>query len=260
MPIRTPSPLRSFVADALPVRVYPTLVEMAQGAAVEAHRTLAEALKARGRARVILACAASQVRFLRVLTGLRGVDWSRVTLFHMDEYLGVRSDHPASFRKFVRDHVLARVTPQVFHELTGDAAEPRAECARYARLLGEEPVDLCCLGIGEKGHVAFNDPPVADFADPLRVKIVALDEACRRQQVGEGAFPDFASVPTQALTLTVPALCAARRMICVVPESRKAQAVHDALRGPLATSCPASVLRQQAHCTLFLDADSAALL
>lgn len=260
MPIRIPSSWRGFQADALAVRVYPNLIEMAQAAAVEAHRVLVQALKAQPTARVIFACAASQVRFLRVLTGLRGLDWSRVTAFHMDEYLGLRADHPASFRRFLREHVTTRAAPGAIYELTGDAADPRAECARYARLLGESPVDLCCLGIGENGHLAFNDPPMADFADPLLVKLVTLDQACRQQQVGEGAFPDLAAVPTQALTLTVPALCAARRMICVVPERRKAQAVRDALRGPIATACPASVLRQQAHCTLYLDAESAALL
>ena len=260
MPVNPAPPLRSFPVDALGVCVYASLEDLAQAAAVEAQRFLVATLQVQPDARVILASAASQVRFLEVLTALPGLDWSRVTLFHMDEYLGLPADHPASFRRFLHEHVAMRVRPGVCHDLAGDAAYPQAECARYARLLGERPVDLCCLGIGENGHLAFNDPPVADFADPLAVKIVTLDEACRRQQVGEGAFPTLAAVPTQALTLTIPALCAARRMLCVVPERRKAQAVRDALCGPISPACPASVLRRQTHCTLFLDADSAALL
>ena len=195
-----------------------------------------------------------------VLTSLTGLDWSRVTLFHMDEYLGISDQHPASFRRFLREHVVRRVKPKTCHYLAGDAPEPIQECDRYAGLLRAQPIDLCCLGIGENGHVAFNDPPVADFNDPRAVKIVKLDEACRRQQVGEGAFPNFDAVPQYALTLTIPTLCAAKRLICVVPERRKAQAVKDALRGPMPTTCPASILRRQPHATLYLDAESASLL
>jgi glucosamine-6-phosphate deaminase len=255
-----PSLLRSFAADALAVRVYASLEGMAAAAAAEAHEVLRQSVVAQGEARVIFACAASQLRFLEVLTGLPGLDWSRVTVFHMDEYLGVTADHPASFRRFLRERLVEWVRPGACHYLAGEAPEAVAECERYTRLLREQPVDLCCLGIGENGHVAFNDPPVADFSDPQTVKVVALDEACRRQQVGEGAFPTLAAVPVRALTLTVPALCSARRMVCVVPERRKARAVRDALHGPVSADCPASVLRRQAHCTLFLDADAAAWL
>ena len=150
--------------------------------------------------------------------------------------------------------------PKVFHYLEGDAWLPIKECERYAQLLRAQPIDLCCLGIGENGHLAFNDPPVADFNDNRSVKIVRLDEACKRQQVGEGYFPNPESVPSHALTLTIPALCAAKKMICIVPERRKAEAVKAAVRGPVSTECPASILRRQAHCLLFLDAESASLL
>jgi glucosamine-6-phosphate deaminase len=156
--------------------------------------------------------------------------------------------------------VAQRVRPKAFHGIEGEASQPLAECERYAKLLAAQPVDLCLLGIGENGHVAFNDPPVADFADKQAVKLVKLDEACRQQQVGEGHFPNLATVPQYAFTLTIPALCAARRMLCIVPECRKAQAVHDALRGPIGTACPASFLRRQGHCTLFLDSDSAGMV
>ena len=246
--------------DALTVHTFDTADAMAQAAAREAHGYLQRVLKEHGAARIIFASAASQVRFLEILTALPELAWSRVTLFHMDEYLGVTDEHSASFGRFLREHVVVKVRPAACHYLRGDALEPIAECERYGALLGKAPVDLCCLGIGENGHVAFNDPPVANFEDPRTVKLVKLDEACRLQQVGEGAFPSFEAVPQYALTLTVPALCAARRMICVVPDTRKARAVHDALLGPIQVQCPASILRRQAHAVLYLDAAAAARL
>ncbi|MFM1770810.1 MAG: hypothetical protein RJA22_3339, partial [Verrucomicrobiota bacterium] len=164
------------------------------------------------------------------------------------------------FRRFLRERVADRVRLAAFHGIAGEAEEPLTECDRYAALLAAAPVDLCLCGIGENGHLAFNDPPVADFADRRAIKLVKLDEACRRQQVGEGHFASLAEVPQFAYTLTIPALFSARRVLCVVPEHRKARAVADALQGPLATACPASFLRRQAHATLFLDADSASLL
>jgi glucosamine-6-phosphate deaminase len=253
-------PLREFSVDALSVRVYPRLDDLAMAAAHAAHECLRNAVSRQGHAAAILASAASQVKFLEVLTGLSGLDWSRVTVFHMDEYLGISDQDPASFRRFLREHVVQKVKPGTCHYLAGDALESIQECDRYGSLLRAQPIDLCCLGIGENGHVAFNDPPVADFGDPRAVKIVKLDEACRRQQVGEGAFPTFDAVPQYAFTLTIPTLCAAKRLICVVPEPRKAEAVRNALRGPMETSCPASILRRQPHATLYLDADSASRL
>ncbi len=219
-----------------------------------------EAITRAGSATVIFAAANSQIQTLAALVALGGVDWRKVTMFHMDEYLGLDARHPASFRRFLRERVEQRVRPKSFHCIQGEAMQPLAECERYARLLAAQPIDLCLLGIGENGHLAFNDPPVADFADRHAVKLVKLDEACRQQQVGEGHFPALADVPQYALTLTIPALCAARRMLCIAPERRKARAVRDALRGPVSPSCPASWLRRQAHCTLFLDAESASLL
>ena len=253
-------PLRTFSADALAVRVHPTSEALATDAADAAADVIRQALTTQGSAAVILASATSQIQFLADLGAAPDLDLSRVTLFHMDEYLGIAADHPASFRRFLREHVAAHVRPRVFHFLAGDAPEPLHECDRYARLLRAQPVDLCCLGIGENGHVAFNDPPVADFADPFAVKLVKLDEACRRQQVGEGCFPTIEVVPHYAYTLTVPTLCAARRLVCVVPDRRKARAVRDALCGPVSVACPASVLRRQPHGTLYLDAASASEL
>lgn len=248
------------MADALRVEVHADSAALARAAAEAARDILRDALARQPFATVIFACATSQVRFLAALTQSPDLDWSRVHAFHMDEYLGLPAGHPASFRRFLREHVLARVQPGMVHLLAGDAAEPMRECQRYAARLRAQPVDLCCLGIGENGHLAFNDPPVADFADPWDVKLVKLDDACRRQQVGEGCFPTLADVPQYALTLTLPMLCAARRMLCVVPEARKAAAVQAALEGPIHTACPASWLRRQPHATLFLDPDSAGRL
>jgi glucosamine-6-phosphate deaminase len=256
----TSAPARTLQADALAVRVYRTQDDLAQDAAMVAQRHLQETLARQGAASVILATGNSQLQFLNALAALGGVDWPRVTLFHMDEYLGIDANHSASFRRYLRERVESRVKPGTFHYLEGDALLPLKECERYAKLLAAQPIDLCCLGIGENGHLAFNDPPVADFSDPFPVKLVKLDEACRQQQVGEGHFPGLDAVPQYAFTLTIPTLCSARRMLCIVPERRKAQAVKDALHGPISPACPASFLRRQSHCTLFLDAESADLV
>jgi glucosamine-6-phosphate deaminase len=253
-------PAKAFSADSLPVRVYASQADMARDVARIAGECLADALERRGSAAVILATGNSQIQFLEALIALGGVDWSKITLFHMDEYLGIDANHPASFRRYMRERVEARVHPRAFHYLNGNALLPLDECARYGKLLQGQPIDLCCLGIGENGHLAFNDPPVANFEDPHQVKLVQLDEACRQQQTNEGHFPNIASVPQYAFTLSIPALCSAKRMLCVAPEKRKAKAVRDALRGPISTQCPASWLRRQSHAMLFLDSDSASLL
>jgi glucosamine-6-phosphate deaminase len=208
----------------------------------------------------MLATGTSQLAFLDELATRSEIDWTRVTGFHMDEYVGMSSDDPNSFARYMRERVVARVHPGAFHYLDGAAVDPQAECDRYAGLLRDHPLDLCCLGIGENGHLAFNDPPVADFADPLTVKVVALDDACKRQQVGEGHFPDTDAVPPLAMTATIPALLSATTVLAIVPERRKAAVVRDALEGPVSTSCPASILQQTRHAVVFLDASSASLL
>lgn len=259
----TSSPTR-YQRDQLTVQIYPTVQDLAYDAAQIAADILQAAINERGEASVIFATANSQVQFLNALIAGQGsrwdIDWSKVTMFHMDEYLGLPHTHPASFRHYMMKNVEPRLKPRKFHYLEGDALEPLAAMQEYADLLAEHSPDLCCLGIGENGHLAFNDPPVADFNDPRPIKIVKLDEPCRMQQVGEGHFPNLEAVPPYALTLTIPALCSARHMLAIVPEQRKAQAVLDTLFGPISTACPASFLRHQAHCTLFLDHDSASLL
>lgn len=228
-------------------------------AAKVAADSLTTAISTLGSARVILASAPSQDELLKRLLE-SPIDWSRVVIFHMDEYIGLPADHPATFRSYQHRNVLSKIKPGVFHGIQGEAADPAAECARYASLLQEAPIDLVCLGIGENGHLAFNDPPVADFNDPEWVKSVELDLPCRQQQVNDGCFPTIDAVPETALTLTIPALLSARTIVGAVPGSRKARAVHDTLKGPIATSCPASILRKHPNAALYLDRDSAALL
>lgn len=252
--------MKTLQVDALAVRLHNRQPELARDVASFAQVILREALARQGTATVIFAAANSQIQALDALAALDGIDWSLITFLHMDEYLGLDAGHPASFRRFLRERVEARLRPKAFHYIEGDALQPLAECERYTSLLRSQAPDLCLLGIGENGHLAFNDPPVADFADPYLVKLVKLDPACRQQQVGEGHFANLETVPQYAFTLTIPALCSARRMLCIVPEQRKAQAVQAALRGPIHPQCPASFLRRQEHCTLFLDAESAGLL
>jgi glucosamine-6-phosphate deaminase len=234
--------------------------ELALTAATRAAAVIGVAVRERGRANVMFASGNSQIEFLSALTRDPRVDWSRIVGFHMDEYLGIGPGHTASFRRYMRERIVAVAHPAEFHEIAGDAADPGAECARYAELLREHPLDLCCLGIGENGHLAFNDPPVADFDDPLDVKVVELDDACRRQQVGEGHFPDVTAVPAHAITVTIPALLRARYVFAIVPEARKREPVQRALEGPVSTACPASILRTRANVTLFLDVESSALV
>lgn len=250
---------RTFTVEKLNVRVHTTLADLAEDAASSAHAILTAALRERGEAHVIVATGNSQLAFLDALAK-KGLDASKITFFHLDEYLGIDDQHSASFRRYLRERVEQRLKPRAFHYLAGDAMEPIAECERYSKLLAAQPIDLCCLGIGENGHLAFNDPPVADFKDARAVKIVKLDEACRQQQVGEGHFPNLAAVPQYALTMTVPAICASKKLLCIVPEARKARAVKDTLHGPISHVCPGSILRTMAHCTLFLDEASAGSL
>ena len=249
-----------FQVESLPVRVCADGDALAREAAALAARELQAALARQGSAAVIMATGLSQLLMLEHLSAAPGIDWSAVTMFHMDEYLGIGAEHPASFRRYLRERVENRVRPKVFHYLAGDALEPLTECARYAALLAQQPIDLCFLGVGENGHLAFNDPDVANFTDPHQVKIVKLDETCRRQQVKQGHFADVDAMPQYALTITIPALCAARTLLCLAPEQRKAAIIKEMLQGPVSPRCPASILRRQPHATLLLDRESASLL
>lgn len=253
-------PARVFRADDLAVRVYATQDDLARDAADEVNGYLKEVIRGQGAAAAILATGNSQIEFLKRLVALGGVDWSKITLFHMDEYLGIGPEHKASFRRYLRERVETLVKPKAFHYIRGEADLPLEECERYDALLTAQPIDLCCLGIGENGHLAFNDPPVARFEEKHLLKLVKLDDPCKMQQVREGHFPSLEAVPPYAYTLTIPALCSAKKLVCISPEKRKAEPVKNALKGPISTHCPASFLRKQPHATLLLDSDSAQLL
>jgi glucosamine-6-phosphate deaminase len=253
------APRADFTVDQLAVHLFPSATELARAAADQAAAVLRRAVAERGVAHAMFATGNSQLAFVDQLVGTTGVPWGDVVLFHMDEYVGIGPDHPASFARWIRRRLVEPTHPRAAHLLDG-LADPDGECARYARLLGEHPLDLCCLGIGENGHLAFNDPGVARFDDPVDMKVVELDAACRRQQVGEGHFPTVEDVPGRAVTATVPALLRAGTVIAVVPERRKATPVRRALQGPVSPDCPASALRHAADATLYLDQDSAALL
>lgn len=251
---------RAFTAEALSVRVFDDAQSLARDAAADGASTIRQAIAARGTANVMLATGNSQLEFLAVLVTHTDLDWSRVTAFHMDEYVDLPPTHTASFQRYMRERVAARLPFKEFHYLNGDTGDAYREAERYADVLRAHPLDLCCCGIGENGHLAFNDPPVADFDDPLDVKVVELTAASRRQQVAEGHFATIADVPAEAMTVTIPALLRAGRVLAIVPEARKAIPVRDALQGPITTACPASYLRRQPHAILYLDAESSSLL
>lgn len=236
---------------------------MGRAAASLVNDTVVRKVAARSEARMIMACAPSQDDFYSSLIQLarEAPDiWKRVTIFHMDEYAGLTEDQPQSFRSYLRHAFLDHVPVAAFHPLRGEASDPEAEAWRYDSLLAESTIDIISLGIGENGHIAFNDPPVADFNDNRLVKLVELDPICRQQQVNDGCFPSLDAVPLRALTLTLPVFARAEMLVCVVPGSRKAEAVKRTLFHPVGSSCPATLLRQHANSHLFIDADAASLL
>jgi glucosamine-6-phosphate deaminase len=243
-----------------PVFIHADAAEMARAAADQAAGVLRAAVRARGVAHAMFATGNSQLAFIEALvTRTPDVPWSDIVVFHMDEYVGIGADHPAGFQRWIRERIVRRVAPRDVHYVEG-IGDPAEASDRYTELLAHHPLDLCCLGIGENGHLAFNDPGVADFNDPLDVKVVELDSACRQQQVNEGHFPDVSSVPTHAITVTIPALVRATQVMAIVPEARKAEPVQAALTGPVSTRCPASVLRTLPHVSIHLEEESARLL
>jgi glucosamine-6-phosphate deaminase len=242
------------------VTICPSLQTLASEAAEQAALLIANAIAKHGKARIVVATGNSQVEFIDALVRRKGVDWNAVEAFHMDEYVDLPSTHPSSFRYWIKNRFEDRVHPRRMNYLEGDAPDLDAELQRYTQLLNEAPIDLAFVGIGENGHIAFNDPHVAQFNDPATVKRVILDEACRRQQAGEGHFKDADSVPREAVTMTCSALLQAEAWVCCVPEVRKAEAVRKALEGPVATSCPGSIVREHPNAAIYLDESSASLL
>ena len=235
--------------------------EMARAAAADAAAALRQAVDVRGEARLIVATGASQFGFLQALTQAPGIAWPRVTAFHLDEYVGLPVTHRASFRAYLRQRFAGALPAPLcaFVEVDGEAADLAAECDRLKRLIDAAPIDVACVGIGENGHLAFNDPP-ADFEAEAAYLVVALDEACRRQQVGEGWFASLDEVPSQALSMSIPQIMKSRHIVCTVPDARKAEAVKGAVEGPVSPLCPASVLQRHPACALYLDRASASAL
>ena len=241
------------------VRVLPDKQALGAAAAAEAAAALREAIAERGEANVIAATGASQFEFLEALTRTPGIDWAKTVFFHLDEYVGLPDTHPASFRRYLRERIVERVHPGTFHFVNGDGPDPAAECRRLAALIAPRAIDVAFVGIGENGHLAFNDPP-ADLQTQEPYLVVELDEACRRQQLGEGWFPTLEDVPRRAISMSVAQILKSRRILCIVPDARKAKAVKDSVPGGVSSQRPASALQGHAAATLFLDPDSAALL
>ncbi|HEV2863226.1 MAG TPA: glucosamine-6-phosphate deaminase [Pyrinomonadaceae bacterium] len=241
------------------VEVFESKREAGEAAAREAAGIIRGAVAARGEARVVAATGASQFEFLDARAREEGIDWGRVTFFHLDEYVGLPESHPASFRKYLRERLAERVRPGAFHFIDGEAADPRAECRRLGGLISQDEIDVAFVGIGENGHLAFNDPP-ADFETGEPYIVVDLDDACRRQQVGEGWFGGLEEVPRQAISMSVKQILRARRVVCVAPDRRKAEAVRDCLELEVSPLRPASALQRHDGASLYLDRESASLL
>lgn len=249
-------------ADKLRVVLSETRAELGRRAGRDAAKAIAEAIEKKGEARVVFAAAPSQNETLETLCGAKNVDWTKVVALHMDEYIGLPAGSPARFSQYLREHCFGKLPFKAVYYLDPEDRGDSVDflISRYTTILAQSPIDVVVMGIGENGHIAFNDPHVADFRDFMSVKLVDLDEKCRQQQVNDGCFPSLEETPTQAITLTVPTLANAARQICAVPGPLKAEAVRNALCGPVSPECPASILRTLPGATLYLDADSASLL
>lgn len=239
----------------LNVNVFPTRDEMGLAAGRDIEARVAGLLKGRDEIRMVFAAAPSQNEVLDYLASSALIDWGRVTAFHMDEYIGLNGSSDQLFSRYLQRRLFNRVSMKKVWLLDGNA-DPVREAARYSELISEAPIDVICLGIGENGHIAFNDPPVADFDDPLTVKKVSLDRSCRMQQVNEGCFATLEEVPEEALTLTIPVIFGASHLFCVVPGLSKREAVNNTVNGPVTTACPASVLQRHPDCSFYFDTDS----
>jgi glucosamine-6-phosphate deaminase len=257
---RKPQLLEERTVDKLHVQIYADRSSMGAAAAHTVAAWMREATAARGVVNMIFAAAPSQNEFLETLGEIEDLDWSKVVAMHMDEYVSLPADAPQGFGNFLSQHLWDRVQPGHVYKLDISTTDPEAECRRYAEILKAHPADIVCAGIGENGHMAFNDPHVADFEDPLLVKVVDLDQQCRQQQVNDGCFASLDDVPFYAMTVTMPALMSAPRLCCVVPGPTKAEAIRRTLSGPIDESCPATAMRRHPQAILFIDRDAAALL
>jgi len=247
-------------AEKVKIEIYPDSKAAGEAAAQAAAAALRKQAQHTGDIGVIFATGASQIPTLRALTAIPDLPWSRIIGFHMDEYENLPLDHPASFRRYLRERLTSQVSMKQFNEIDGKVSYLEQLCVDYADRLRAANPQICLLGIGENGHLAFNDPPVADFNDPVDMKIVVLDDACRRQQFAEGWFESLDAIPKRAATLTIPALFRVPKLIASVPGPRKAHIVYRTLTEPISTACPATLMRTHPDCTVYLDKDSAAEL
>ena len=252
--------MKTWKKDLLTVNAYETRAEMGTSAAADIKAKILALLQTKETINMIFAAAPSQNEVLASLALDREIPWNRVNAFHMDEYIGLSSDAPQGFGNFLKEHIFGLAPFKSVNYIDISAKDPDKECERYAALLAEYPTDIVVMGIGENGHIAFNDPPVADFADPKAVKPVLLDEICRNQQVNDGCFESIDDVPKYAITLTVPTLFAGDYLFCIVPAATKANAVKATLCGEIGEACPATVLRRHKNAILYLDGDSSALV
>ena len=250
----------TFTKGMLEVKIFHTREEMGKEAAANVSETIRQLLGEKEEINMIFAAAPSQSDFMKELIADKQIRWERINAFHMDEYIGLEKDASQGFGNFLRERIFDRVPFKSVHYINGRAKDPSGECERYAGLLIQYPVDIVCLGIGENGHIAFNDPPVADFKDPKMAKVVELDMACRQQQVNENLFSSIELVPTHAVTVTIPALLNAKYMFCMVPARNKAEAVYHTLNDEISEKCPATILRTKEDARLYLDEESASLL
>lgn len=252
--------MRNFYVDKLNVRAYDNRALMGEAAAHDISAKIKELLAEKAEINMIFAAAPSQNDVLLALVNDKSIDWSRVNAYHMDEYVGLDKDAPQGFGNFLKAHIFGLVPFKSVNYIDCTATDAEAECERYTALLKAAPTDIVVMGIGENGHIAFNDPGVADFNDPKTVKVAKLDEVCRNQQVNDGCFASIDLVPTHALTLTVPTLVSAPWLFCIVPAPTKANAVKRTLQGEISDECPATILRTQDNAILYLDEKSSALI
>jgi glucosamine-6-phosphate deaminase len=247
------------MGELMKVKVFETRQQMGKAAAEEAARILINTIKEKGEAVFIAATGASQFEFLENLASMPSFDWSKTTMFHLDEYIGIPQAHSASFRNYLKERLIDKVHPGAVYLIKGDAEDQESECERLGKIISEKRIDVAFIGIGENGHLAFNDPP-ADFDTEKPYLVVELDEVCRRQQLGEGWFKSLNEVPRRAISMSIKQIMKSKNIICTVPDSRKAQAVKDCLEGDISPDHPASILRKHKNAFLFLDKDSAKLL
>lgn len=253
------TPVKEIKVDEVLVKIYKNRDDMGKGAAYDVAEKIRELARIKDTINIVFAAAPSQNEFLSYLNE-KDIPWNKINAFHMDEYIGLPSDAPQLFANFLKERLFSKKTFKNVFYINGNTFNPEEECNRLSKLLEENPLDITCMGIGENGHIAFNDPHVADFNDPKKVKIVDLDEKCRQQQVNDGCFKTIEDVPRYAITMTIPTLISSPYIFCIVPAKQKADAVRNTLLGPIEESCPASIIRRCKNSILYLDLDSASKL